>query len=386
MTHGPLSLYRERLQSGLYRPDQAQELAAEKLQSLHLALRDYRPAQGESGWLARFGLGRRERPTPLQWASGDGLAEAPKQGLYIFGEVGRGKSMLMDLFFESSTITAKRRVHFHEFMRDLHGEIHKWRQSKSGDEGDPIPRLARQIAQDSWLLCFDELQVLDIADAMILGRLFQEFLDQGVVVVATSNRPPDDLYKDGLQRERFLPFIALLKQKLDVLELDSDRDYRLGRKRGVQRYHSPLGPSSQAALDEVFLRLTGGLAGSPDLLVVHGHRVPVPKAAAGVACFSFESLCGQPLGASDYLEIAVQYHTLILSDIPLLNPGRKDLAKRFVTLVDALYEHKVTLICTAEAQPENLYPEGEGAFEFQRTVSRLMEMQSADYAAREHLT
>lgn len=385
MSEGPLFTYRERLKTGEIRPDPAQELAVEKLQSLSKAIRGYRPSAGEGGWLARFGLTGKPKVTPLQWVPGDCVDCTPKQGLYIFGEVGRGKSMLMDLFYENTAVPGKRRVHFHEFMRDIHAAIHAWRQA--GAKGDdPIPSLVGDLAANAWLLCLDELQITDIGDAMIVGRLFQGLLDAGVVVVITSNRPPKDLYKDGLQRDRFTPFIALIEQRLDLLELDSERDYRLGRKKGLQVYHSPLGADAQSQLDQAFARLTAGAVPRPDEMTVNGRKIVVPVAAAGVARFSFEQLCGTALGPSDYLALATLYHTLILSEIPLLSPDNKDKARRFVTLVDALYEHKVTLICSAEAPPETLYPTGTGAFEFQRTVSRLMEMQAEDYILRAHLT
>jgi len=373
MTEGPLAEYRSRLAAGSLKHDEAQAMAVEKLQSLHHAVANYRPASGQSGWRARFGFAFRRDEVD------------PPQGLYIYGEVGRGKSMLMDMFFASTTVQAKKRVHFHEFMRDIHAEIHRWRQTRNG-EADPIPRLARDIAASAWLLCLDELQVHDIADAMILGRLFEALLEAGVVIVATSNRAPDDLYKDGLQRERFLPFIALLKQRLDLLALDSEQDYRLGRKRGMRVFHTPLGPEATGQLDACFTRLTDGHPPHADKVTVHGREIPVPATSDGVARFSFEELCARPLGPSDYLAIATHYHTLVIDGIPSLGPENRNEAKRFVTLIDALYEHKVTLICSAAAAPQSLYPTGEGAFEFQRTVSRLMEMQAEDYLARRHLT
>lgn len=386
MSDGPLFAYRALVRNGDIKPDPAQELAAEKLQSLHKALAGYRPALGESGWLARFGIRGKTEKQPLAWTPPDAVDAAPCQGLYIFGDVGRGKSMLMDLFFQTAVIAGKKRVHFHEFMRDVHAEIHRWRKSDHRKEADPIPKLARSLAAEAWLLCLDELQVSDIADAMIVGRLFQAMMDDGVVVVVTSNRPPQDLYKDGLQRERFLPFISLIEQRLDILELDGRHDYRLGRKQGLTVYHHPLGTASEAGLDVAFERLTAGTVARPSSIMVHGRTIAIPIAAAGTARFTFAELCGQPLGPSDYLELATQYHTLVLSGIPLLGPENKDEARRFVTLVDALYEHKVTLICSAAAPPEHLYPTGIGAFEFQRTVSRLMEMQAEDYVLKEHLT
>jgi cell division protein ZapE len=385
MTEGPLFAYRDLVRAGDIKPDPAQEHAVMKLQSLAKAVRGYRPASGETGWLARFGLGGKTAKPGLGWTPGDAVDAAPKQGLYIFGEVGRGKSMLMDLFFAHTAVPGKRRVHFHEFMRDIHAEIHQWRQAAHRKEADPIPKLARNLAANAWLLCLDELQITDIADAMIVGRLFQALMDDGVVVVVTSNRPPGDLYKDGLQRERFLPFIKLIGDRLDLLELTSERDYRLGRKRGLKVYHAPLGAESETTLELAFARLTEGAHPMPQSFEVNGRQIRVPQAAVGVARFSFAQLCGTALGPHDYLALAGRFHTLVLADIPLLSPENRDEARRFVTLVDALYERKVTLICSAAAPPELLYPTGTGAFEFQRTVSRLMEMQAEDYVTREHL-
>lgn len=385
---GPLAKYRALLEEGRLSPDVAQAVAVEKLESLYHALATYHPSQGAGGWLGRFGFGLGQRTVRrLQWTPGDCESCEPKQGLYICGDVGRGKSMLMDLFFASVPVEAKRRVHFHAFMRDVHAEIHRWREdpARRGDE-TVIDHLARTIAGRSWLLCFDELQVTDIGDAMILGRLFQGLFDEGVVVVTTSNRPPDDLYKYGLQRDRFLPFIALIKGRLDVLELDSEGDYRLGRKQGMQVYYTPLDATAGSALERCFARLAGGRAPVTEQIHVQGRQWTVPRSADGVAWFSFDELCRATLGAADYLALATLYHTVVLSDVPRLSSGERDAAKRFVTLIDALYEHKVTLICSAAAPPQDLYPEGDGAFEFHRTVSRLMEMQSETYLRRHHLT
>ena len=381
MTDGPIIAYRAAIAEGRITRDPAQGLAVEKLQSLYHALLNYRPAQGETGWWARFGFRKRNRTTH----PGNSDVAPPTQGLYIFGGVGGGKSMLMDLFYDTVTVKEKRRVHFHAFMRDVHAQLHVWREQ--GEDGkDPLARLARKIADETWLLCFDELQVLDIADAMILARLFSELLALGVIVVATSNRAPDDLYKDGLQRERFLPFIRLIKEKLDVLELISARDYRLGRKHGMKVYHYPLDDESACELDKAFDRLTGGRTGKPDSVFCNGREIAVSRTADGVARFTFAELCARPLGAADYLALASIYHAVIISDIPCLGPHNRDQAKRFVTLIDALYEHKVMLVCSAEAPPEKLYPTGDGSFEFQRTVSRLMEMQSEDYLSLQHIT
>lgn len=361
-------------------------MAVEKLESLHKALATFDPSQGESGWFGRFGFGQRAR-RPLQWTPGDCESCEPKQGLYLCGDVGRGKSMLMDLFFAGAPVLAKRRVHFHAFMQEVHGEIHRWRQIQTDNKADDlIVHLACNIAKNAWLLCFDELQVSDIGDAMILGRLFEALFAEGVVVVTTSNRPPDDLYQYGLQRERFLPFIRLIKQRLDILELNSEGDYRLGRKKGMQVYHTQVNGNGHGALAECFDRLTAGRRPQPDEIHVQGRHWTVPRSADGVAWFTFDELCRATFGAADYLALATLYHTVILSDVPVLSPDDRDAAKRFVTLIDALYEHKVTLICSAPVPPQELYAAGDGSFEFHRTVSRLMEMQSEQYLQHRHLT
>ncbi|HVM85841.1 MAG TPA: cell division protein ZapE [Candidatus Binatia bacterium] len=375
---GPLAAYRALRTSGRLEHDAAQELAAAKLQSVANALKEYRP-NGRGGWIdrwrARLGVGRRD----------DIEGDAPAQGLYIYGAVGRGKSMLMDLFFRTAPILAKRRVHFHAFMLEVHETLHQWRQEKP-KELDLIPALADKIAEETWLLCFDEFHVTNIADAMILGRLFTELFDRGVVVVATSNWAPDDLYPGGLQRDRFLPFIALLKEKLDVLELDGERDYRMQRLKDISLYHSPDGAASDGKMRDAFLRLSGGLEPLPNSLIVQGRRLDVPRQAGKVAWFDFEELCARPLGAADYIALATHYPVLLIDHVPQLSSAARDQARRFMTLIDELYEHRVTTVIAAAARPERLYPEGEGAIEFQRTVSRLHEMQSADYVARPHLT
>lgn len=355
--------------SGKLKPDPDQIEIARRLDRLaeELARRE----NSGSGWGTRlFG----KKP-----------AEPPR-GVYLWGGVGRGKSMLMDLFFAHAKIERKRRVHFHEFMQECHERIHRWRQTNQVSKtSEPIRPLARQIADEARLLCFDEFQVHDIADAMILGRLFYALFELDVVVVATSNRPPDDLYKGGLQRELFVPFIGLIKQKLDVMPLDGGTDYRLARLGRMAVYHTPVGPASHQALAEAFHALTLGAPGQTEQITVKGRVVRVPRAAEGVAWFGFGDLCDQPLGAGDYLAIARRYHTVILEGIPEMGPESRDKAKRFVTLIDALYERKVNLICSAVNRPELLYPTGDGAFEFQRTVSRLEEMRSAEYQAQPHL-
>jgi cell division protein ZapE len=368
---GPLELYRARRRAGQLEADPAQELAAEKLQSLHHALAHYRPTSGRAGWRERLGLARQR--------------EEPPQGLYIFGGVGRGKSMLMDLFFASAPVEQKRRVHFHEFMLEVHDSLHRQRQER-GNEGDVLAPLAERIAGESWLLCFDEFQVSNIADAMLLGRLFAALLDLGVVVVTTSNIAPDDLYQGGLQRERFLPFIDLLKERLDILELDGVVDYRRNRIKGMTVYHQPLGAAADAALAVAFAQLTDGAADGATTLTVQGRPLAVPQAAKGVARFRFAELCERALGAADYIAIATHFHTVIVADIPVMTPDQRNEARRFMTLIDAFYEHKTNLICAAADAPDRLYAAGDGAREFRRTASRLIEMQSTAYLARPHLT
>jgi cell division protein ZapE len=364
---GPLANWRARVREGGLDHDPVQELAAEKLQSLHRALNGYEPAVDRS-WLDRLGLGRRN--------------EEPPCGLYIYGGVGRGKSMLMDLFFDTAPVARKRRVHFHEFMLEIHDRLHALR-GREERVDDVLPEVAGQIAEDAWLLCFDEFHVTNIADAMILGRLFEALFARGVIVVATTNWPPDDLYKGGLQRELFLPFVALIKEKLDVLQLEAARDYRLARLMTMQVYHLPLGPAADKALTQAFADLTDGAAAQPSSLTVKARTLPVPKAARGVAWFDYADLCLQPLGAADFIAIAVAYRTVIIANIPRIKPEQKNQAKRFATLIDALYERRVKLIVSAAVSPPDIYAEGVHAFEFQRTASRLMEMQSAEYISEQ---
>lgn len=372
MTQGPLARYRAQVEDGTLRPDPAQALAAEKLNSLHHALQSYQPKSGRKGWMERFGL------------SGQYGAVEPPLGLYLYGGVGVGKSMLMELLADSLPERSQR-VHFHEFMRDIHGEVHRLRQLPGADEGDPIPGIADGIADSITLLCLDEMEVRDIADAMIVARVFGRLFERGVVVVTTSNRHPDDLYKDGLQREKFVPFIELLKDRLDLLQLEAKQDYRIGRILGDTVYHHPDDERAAAALNEAWNRLTDEAAPKPDSLTVKGRKLTIPAAAHGVAWFPFSSLCEQPLGPSDYLEIGAQFSTVILEGIPALGPEKRDVARRFVTLVDALYEHRCVLICSAETPVDGIYDGDDWKFEFQRTVSRLIEMQAEDYIRTRHV-
>ena len=327
-------------------------------------------------------------------ASGGGLLKRlfgarPKgpPGVYLWGGVGRGKSMLMDLAFKHIAIAPKRRVHFHEFMLEVHGLL---RDARLTEAGDPIEPVAEQIAERSRLLAFDEMQVTNPADAMILSRLFGKLLDHGIKVVTTSNRPPGDLYRNGLNRELFLPFIALIERRLLVTEVNGPTDYRLERLTGVKVWHVPTGPEATAALSQAFFQLTDypvedrARVPAEDIDVGGGRTLHVPKSLKGVTVFSFKRLCGEARGAADYLAIARRYHTVIIVGIPVLTREMRNEAARFVTLIDALYEHKVKLLAAADAEPAELYPQGDGSFEFERTVSRLEEMRSADYLAEGH--
>jgi cell division protein ZapE len=305
-----------------------------------------------------------------------GRAPEPVRGVYLWGGVGRGKSMLMDLFHDNVAIRAKRRVHFHAFMQEVQAALHAAR--KTGVD-DAIRPVAEKIAEEVRLLSFDEMQITDIADAMIVGRLFQMLFDQGVTIVTTSNRVPDDLYKDGLNRGLFLPFIALLKERMAVIELESEIDYRQHRLQGAQVYFTPAGHAATEAIGRMWLELTGGGGDGPLKLAVNGRTVELPDHRSGVARADFWDLCGQPLGPADYLAIAGAVRVLILDDIPHLTASNYNEAKRFVTLIDALYEARVRLICSAADEPERLYVEGAGAFEFERTASRLREMQGAGW-------
>lgn len=361
----PLARLQKRIEAGELVPDARQRAAMERLDRLARELAAApAPPRGLLGFLGR---GRSSAPP------------APR-GVYLHGDVGRGKSMLMDLFFEAAPITAKRRVHFHAFMLEVQGRLAELR--RRSERADPLASIASEIAAATRLLCFDELQVVDIADAMILGRLFEALLEAGVVLVATSNLPPGRLYEGGLNRDRFLPFIELIAARLDVVALDGPVDYRLRRLDGVPVYLAPLGPETEARLARLVAVLTDGVPLRAETLEVQGRRLEVPRAAGGLAAFPFRALCDRPLGAADYLALTERYHTLVLEGVPVLSPDRRNEARRLVTLVDALYERRVMLILTAEAEPERLYPEGEGAFEFRRTVSRLVEMQSRAWLER----
>lgn len=354
-----LSAYHARAASGAIVSDPAQAGIAAKLDVLAAQLARWRPRQGGLTDLLR-------RPKP------------PPQGLYIHGPVGRGKTMLMDLFFEATDFRPKRRVHFHAFMADVHDRIGEARKTGTGD---PLPQVARALADQARLLCFDELHVTDIADAMILGRLFKSMLEAEVVVVATSNVPPSGLYKDGLNRALFLPFVALLEQHLHVEELKAAKDFRLEKLAGRPLYFTPLGAQARQQMAAVWHEIAGGAEGAPVDIELKGRILHVPRAAMGVARFTFAQLCEAPLGSLDFLTLAHAFHTIMIDDIPVLRAAQRNVARRFVNLVDTLYDNRVGLIASAAAEPDHLYPDGDVSFLFERTASRLIEMRSEGYLA-----
>jgi cell division protein ZapE len=364
--------YRALISERGFESDPAQAEVVRSLDALADKLKGYKAEGKPSGFSRLFGAKPAE----------------PPRGLYIHGPVGRGKTMLMDMFFDAVEGPCKRRAHFHAFMADVHARLNQWRQARKRGEvagEDPITPVAADLAQEASLLCFDEFSVRDIADAMILSRLFTALFAAGVVVVATSNVTPDDLYKDGLNRALFLPFIALIKERLEVIKLDARTDYRLEKLQRAPVYYAPLSPKADAALDAAFLTLTGHERGEPAHIELLGRHLDVPQAIDGVARFDFDALCRRPLGAADYLKLAQRFHTLVLDRIPLLGESERNEAKRLIILIDALYDMRVKLIASAAGEPETLYSgEGAEAFEFARAASRLHEMRSADYLALPH--
>ncbi|WP_370252179.1 cell division protein ZapE [Nioella sp.] len=354
------AIYDTRVAEGLLRPDPAQREVLLLLEELREKLED-RPAK-PSGFLGRF----------FKPVEPEGV-----RGLYRWGGVGRGKSMLMDLFFAHAGIARKRRVHFHAFMQEIQSGLHEARKSGVDDALKPV---AEAVIRDVSLLCFDEMQVTDITDAMIVGRLFEMLFEAGVVIVTTSNRPPEDLYKDGLNRQLFLPFIDILNTKLEVHEITSLTDYRQHRLEGERTYFAPANAESRRAIDELWRDLTGGKS-EELVLEVKGREVHLPRYWAGMARAEFWDLCGQPLGPADYLALVGAVKLLVLENVPRLDSSKFNEAKRFVTLIDSLYEARTRLIMSAEEEPERLYLEGAGSFEFERTASRLREMQSADWGS-----
>lgn len=357
--------------TGEITPDPAQRAVAERLDRLELELGEVRLASKQSslGWLFA-----RKKP-----------ADVPKvRGLYIWGGVGRGKTMLMDLFFERAPVEARRRQHFHVFMADVHARVHEARrQLAAGVDRDPVDIVAEALAREMRLICFDEFSVTDIADAMILGRLFGKLFERGVVLVATSNVEPDRLYDGGINRDHFLPFIRLLKVRTEVVHLGAATDYRMEKLGRAEVYLSPLGKEADLAMDRLWLRLTGAEAGAPRVLTVQGRPVEVPMASDGIARFDFADLCSKPLGASDYRAVADAFHTVFVDRVPTMDYDRRNEAKRFITLIDTFYDTGIKLVMSAAAEPDRLYRAKTGAeiFEFDRTASRLIEMRSDEWIA-----
>lgn len=377
MSSVPPASFRENYQSlvasGAIEADPAQARAVEAIAQLDATLSSYRPPR-KQGFLGRLFADKND---------------GPPRGLYVHGEVGRGKTMLMDLFFESSSVSHKRRWHFHEFMADVHERIYGFRQKVAKGElpdGDVIALTAKSIFEEAWLLCFDEFHVTDIADAMILGRLFSRLFEFGTVVFATSNVEPVNLYKGGLNRALFLPFIKQIEAHMEVLRLDSRTDFRLEKLAGLKTWLVPADPAAETALGAAFRKLTGGSPGRPRDIAIKGRTLHVPREAHGVARFAFGDLCEKPLGASDYLRLAHDYHTLIIDRIPMMDYGDRNAAKRFIALIDTLYDNAVKLMASAAAEPQALYQASEGfeAMEFARTASRLFEMGSETYLALPH--
>ncbi|MBT5038678.1 MAG: cell division protein ZapE [Rhodospirillaceae bacterium] len=351
--------------------DRDQQAAAARLQILHDRLENGLADPARRGFKL-FGKGRR-------------AADNDPRGIYIHGGVGRGKSMLMDQFFDNAPVARKRRVHHHHFMQEAHGEINRALVSgreTGGDDG--LARFAQALAEQTRLLCFDDFHVTDIGDAMILGPLFEALIEAGVVTVMTSNRAPDTLYENGINRARFEPFIDLIKTRLELVELNGAIDYRTQFISRSRLYHTPLGSAADGELERIFRHLSDDIPPEPESFIVQGRTLTIERTARGVAMVSFEELCAEALGAQDYIALQEAFHTVILNGIPRMGPDSRNEAKRFVTLIDILYEHRVNLICSAAAEPEALYAEGHGVFEFARTVSRLSEMQSSAYVAEAH--
>jgi cell division protein ZapE len=365
--------YEALVSSGAIERDPAQALAAEAFTDLEQRLSTYKPPR-KQGLLGRLFADKKE---------------PPPRGLYVHGEVGRGKTMLMDLFFQHSQVAHKRRAHFHEFMAEVHERIYGFRQNIARCEipdGDVIALTATSIFDQAWLLCFDEFHVTDIADAMILGRLFSRLFELGTVVVATSNVAPPDLYKGGLNRALFLPFITQISDHMDVLRLDSRTDFRLEKLAGVKMWLTPADSRADSAIDKAWVALTGNAPRKPRDISIKGRTLHVPCSAHGVARFSFPDLCEKPLAASDYLRLAHDYHTIMVDHIPAMDSADRNAAKRFITLIDTLYDNAVKLMASAEADPVSLYRATDGveANEFKRTSSRLIEMSSESYLALPH--
>ncbi len=363
MTERLVDRYRRLLTQGAIVPDSAQELGVEKLQMLSNRLATYSPPL-KTDFLSFFTRRRGEVP----------------KGLYMFGGVGRGKTMLMDLFFETAPVDKKRRAHFHEFMADIHARLDAAR--KKGKNGDAVLAVAADVALETSLLCLDELFIIDIADATIVSRLFTALFEKGVIVVTTSNAKPDDLYKDGRNRDLFLPFIEVIEHNMEVLQLESARDFRLSHLGDATLYFSPVDAAAKAAVDNVWRKVTFGEPCAEETLTVLGHAVHIPCSSMGAARFGWADLFQKPLGAQDYSMLARRYHAIFLDGIPLLSQDRRNEARRFITFIDTLYDHGTGLVASADAEPGELYKAGEGADHFERTASRLIEMRSVDYLSK----
>ncbi len=363
MTEILLQKYRRLLAQGNIAPDNAQELAVEKLQLLANRLAHYTPPQ-RTDFFSFFTKRRGEVP----------------KGLYIFGAVGRGKTMLMDLFFQTVPVEKKRRVHFHEFMADVHARLGV---SRRESKDDPVLMVANSIASETQLLCLDELFIVDIADATIVHRLFGALLQKGVVIVVTSNAHPQDLYKNGRNRDLFLPFIDLVEENMEVLQLEASRDFRLEHLSHGELYFTPVNAAAKVGMDEMWRKLTFGEASVEESLTVLGREVRVPAVSLGSARFGFADLFDKPLGPQDYLALARRYHTIFVDGIPIFTRERRNQSQRFITFIDTLYDHHTGLVISAEAEPDALYQaEGEAEFFFQRTASRLVEMRSPEYLSQ----
>lgn len=360
MSNPVLKLYHERLSAEELVYDKAQIAIIERLDRLAEDLVTYKA----------------QTQTPIQIFRLRRKPLAPPKGLYLYGSVGAGKTMIMDLFFQGVHVSSKKRIHFHAFMAEVHERIARGR---STTEGDPIPFVAAEISGEASLLCFDEFHVTDIADAMILGRLFKALFEREVIIVATSNAPPDHLYWNGLNRQLFLPFIALLEDKMDVVHLSTSKDYRLDKLAGQELYFSPADAQARAQLDCLWNKLTDGQAPISAQILFKGRSIHIPQSAKGVARFAFSDLCAASLGSGDYLELVRHYHTFLIEEVPILTSDRRNEARRFINLIDTLYDHGVSLVVSADAEPHGLYTHGDGAELFQRTASRLMEMRSQAY-------
>jgi cell division protein ZapE len=370
MTIGPFYKYKLLIEKKLLRPDNDQEKFIKTIDNLYKDLKQY---QHELNTLSKwkwFGFLRRNKRA------------TPPKSIYVYGGVGVGKTMLMDILVDSTSHSL--RLHFHELMRDIHYELDKLRNNGIGAKSNPINQVIRKLFKNKLLIFIDEMEVRDIADAMIISKIFEIMFEIGLVVVTTSNRHPDTLYKDGLQREKFIPFIELVKNRMKVIQLNTLEDYRRGRLLGNKIFYSPDDLNAKDALNQFWNKLTDSASPEVDYLNINGRKITIPMSAHKVARFSFNDLCMQPMGANDYLEIAKNFSTIIVENIPTLVSEERDAARRFVVLIDALYEKRCVLICSSDSPIEKIYEGGDWNFEFNRTISRLIEMQATDYVKQAH--